>query len=438
MTEQTITVRPNVQQVSIRYGAPGPQGATGPAGPQGPQGNPGPTGPKGDQGLTGPAGPTGDTGPAGPQGGTGPAGPAGTTDYLGMTNRPLLDVRDYGVVADGVTDNSAALQSAVNAALAGSAPRRVFLPTGTYVLGSTVAASGSVEIVGEGQERTIIVPPTGTPAFTFGSLTVSQPHGLHIADLTFRSTTTFHVNQPIIDIQCYGRKFVVERCNFDMAFSDRTAIRLYTSWCATIRDCNFWKVGAEGIASNRAAILLKPQSISALSLGPINNVTIADCMFERVQTGIDLHDPDETGTSTSIYSVVISGCRFKNSSTSGPQPNSVGIRSTTTNNQCFAVAIIAPFFEDVATGIQARGHGWVITAPFVQSATVGVELVTGSAHVVESLILQGSTGNTITNSVIGRSTLSGNCEVRRWKNVGAINAPAPLDESGGKLIVTAA
>lgn len=446
MSVDAITVAPNVQRVHVTYGPPGPPGDTGPQGPpgadstvpgpQGPQGDTGPQGPKGDVGLdgaSGPQGPQGDTGATGPQGATGPAGP---TDYNLITNPPTLNVATYGVVADGSTDTSAALQAAVDAAQ-GARIRRVFLPAGTYVLGSTISRAGSVEIVGEGQERTVIVPPANAPAFVLGSLTQSQPHGLRIADLTFRDTAAHSTTAPVVDIQQYGRKWVVERVNFDLAFSDRTCLRLYSSWVGTVRDCNFWKVGTEGVASNRAAILVKPQALGNGN-GPINNVTVADCAFERVQTAIDLHDPAETGTSTTIYSVVISGCRFKNSSTAGPMAGSVGIRSVTANNQTFCVAVIAPFFEDVETCIQARGHGWVITAPFVQSASIAVELVTGSAHVVESLIMQGSTNNEVTNSVIARTTMTGTSEVRRWKNVGAINAPAPVDETGGKLVVTAA
>lgn len=341
----------------------------------------------------------------------------------------------YGAV--GTPDNSAAIQAAVDAAQGSTRTRRVYIPAGTYVLDSTVTGTGPVEIVGEGQERTIIVPPDDAPAFALGSLDTSQPHGLRIADLTFRRTTAVDSTAPVLDILQYGRKWEIERCNFDLGFSDRTCIRLHTSWVGAIRDCNFWQVGAEGIPSNRAAILVKPQQLGNGN-GPINNVTIADCAFERVQAGIDLHDPTETGTTTAIYSVVISGCRFKNSSTAGPVANSVGIRSS--NNNTFAIAIIAPFFEDFATGISARGHGWIITAPFGQSADTVIDLVAGGEHQIQSMILQPSANNEVGTGILCRAGVTGNCSAQYPKSItGAAYLTALTDDqSGGKLLVTAA
>jgi hypothetical protein len=345
---------------------------------------------------------------------------------------------DHGAVGDGVSDDTAAIQSAINTALAG--PRRVIFPAGTYRTTATLTAAGSIELSGEGPERTVLVPPATSTGISLGSTTPgqSQPHGLVVRDVTIRGIGT--TASPMIDVQQYGRKWVIERVHFDNGFGDRPGLRVWTSWVGTIRDCNFWKFGAEGTASNRAAIIVKPQRIGTGvgALGPINNLVIDGCAFERVQAGIDLHDPTETGTTTTIYSVDIRNPRFKNSATSGPMPNSVGIRSS--NNNTFNVQVTAPFFEDFAVGMLVRGWGWIIDAPFGQSAATLIDLVAGGGHSIRGLVLQGATDNRIGTGVHCRSTIAGNCEHRLWKSVGAAGTVdnAWIDDTAGKLAVISA
>jgi len=94
--------------------------------------------------VPGPQGPPGDTGPEGPQ------GPQGDGVPVGGTNRQLLkviggvpawqadrvfDVRDYGAVGDGVTDDRAAFQLALDAIQANGGGT-LYVPHGyTFLLG---------------------------------------------------------------------------------------------------------------------------------------------------------------------------------------------------------------------------------------------------------------------------------------------------------------
>lgn len=74
--------------------------------------------------------------------------PAGS----GLSTVLPLNVRDYGAVADGTTNDTAAIQAAINAA-AGSAfsgGRSVYLPGGTYAIGSTLDLPANVRLYGDG------------------------------------------------------------------------------------------------------------------------------------------------------------------------------------------------------------------------------------------------------------------------------------------------
>jgi len=64
-----------------------------------------------------------------------------------------FNVLDYGAVADGVTDDAAAIQAAI-AAAAAAGGGRVRIPAGAYAIGSALTISDNVILVGDGAEST--------------------------------------------------------------------------------------------------------------------------------------------------------------------------------------------------------------------------------------------------------------------------------------------
>ena len=114
-------------------GDKGDKGDTGPEGPQGPKGDTGEQGPKGDKGDkgdTGEQGPKGDKGDKGEQGPVGPQGEPGTSG-----SSLVFDVKSYGSVGNGATDDSAAIQNAINACNSAGGGV-VYFPAGTYLINS--------------------------------------------------------------------------------------------------------------------------------------------------------------------------------------------------------------------------------------------------------------------------------------------------------------
>lgn len=82
---------------------------------------------------------------------------ASTRRSLAQVLADVVNVRDFGAVGDGVTDDAAAIQAAIDSGAA-----RVYLPKGTYILGTPLLLRSGVtqglEIVGESRTNTILQP----------------------------------------------------------------------------------------------------------------------------------------------------------------------------------------------------------------------------------------------------------------------------------------
>lgn len=99
----------------------------------GPPGAAGPAGAAGAAGATGPQGDIGPTGPVGPQGDIGPIGPPGPPGSGGEGAGTLINVKaaSYGAVGDGSTDDTDAIQGAIDDAI-DLGIGGIFCPAGVY------------------------------------------------------------------------------------------------------------------------------------------------------------------------------------------------------------------------------------------------------------------------------------------------------------------
>ena len=85
-------------------------------------------------------------------------GPAGTG-----VNFQIYNVKDYGALGDGSTNDSTAIQAAIDAAAAATYKGQVFFPPGVYVCKNLMLKTG-VHIIGSGIETTTLKMPNGSAA----------------------------------------------------------------------------------------------------------------------------------------------------------------------------------------------------------------------------------------------------------------------------------
>jgi hypothetical protein len=107
----------------------------------------------------------------------------GATTSRTLANRfaDTVNVKDFGAVGDGVTNDTAAVQAAV----AASPNRKIYFPKGNYPISSTVTLAGSQTIVGDGMAdcTTFIALGSGFDVFNISSSYAA------IVDCAFSSAT---------------------------------------------------------------------------------------------------------------------------------------------------------------------------------------------------------------------------------------------------------
>ena len=111
----------------------------------------------------------------------------GSTTARTLANRfaDVVNVKDFGAIGDGVTDDTAAIQAAVNAApLIGGT---VFFPNGTYKFSGVTITKG-ISLIGEGYQdsATHFINPSATaPFFSFSNAT-----GIKVSNFKASSSVT--------------------------------------------------------------------------------------------------------------------------------------------------------------------------------------------------------------------------------------------------------
>jgi hypothetical protein len=160
----------------------------------------------------------------------------------------VVSVKDFGAVGDGVTNDSAAFQAAVNA------HESVFIPEGTYLLNSQVVLRANSRVFGAGMQATRILAPNVPAVYPQGIFHASSPNlatqleGIELSDMEiegFVATLGFSTQRPLV--QFAGVKdCIVERVKFsgfrgDGIIVDSTNVHLAVrnNTNVTIQDCVF-------------------------------------------------------------------------------------------------------------------------------------------------------------------------------------------------------
>lgn len=115
---------------------------------------------------------------------------ADNTAWLLLQGSNVYNVRNYGAVGDGVTDDRPAFLAAMAAAAGGFAGGIVYVPAGRFFLSNGFAWDGSVSMIGDGFESTLLL---GHASANFFNISVggSNAHtAIRIANLCLGATVS--------------------------------------------------------------------------------------------------------------------------------------------------------------------------------------------------------------------------------------------------------
>lgn len=147
-----------------------------------------------------------------------------TTRTLQSVLDDMISVRDFGAIGDGIADNTADINRAiqqiyaasVNATYAG-VRRTIKFPAGTYVISGPIYIPPNCTLIGDGKNNTIIACTSGTAFITSdsnfltgGSMSGSYPNNIFIAGMKI---STGSGTSPAVQIDS-TTNLVFEQCYF--------------------------------------------------------------------------------------------------------------------------------------------------------------------------------------------------------------------------------
>ncbi len=215
------------------------------------------------------------------------------TDHQTMAVKAnqVFDVTDFGAVGDGSTDDTVAIQAALDAAdTAGGGT--TFLPLGTYIVSATVTIPGGVSLTGVGRGVSIIKVPDGADSGSSFDILTTELSGAdhYMAHFTVDGNRQNNTGWNPIGESVYGLSVRSDRCLvYDCEFKNVVANGAgvpVTGGEVTFRDCFSHTNGKKGFHN-----------------GAVNRISYIGntCYSNLNDVGIGAHQ--------GIYETIISGNR---------------------------------------------------------------------------------------------------------------------------------
>ena len=228
--------------------------------------------------------------------------PSGSTSTFRIISSKLNDfatIYDFGGINDGVTDNTFALQNAINQLWRNSdrnsARSRAALriPAGVYIINNTITLPPYTTLIGEGQDKTIIQLTTSTT--NKGLFQTCDPSGNIFGSLSTKISNvnligiTFNLNQyattkfPILRMDSVTDSQIID-CRFQGQYPVGNSSTVFSSNYSGI------EIRSSG-AYNTKDLLIKNCTFDGLAYGIYSNYDIEDivvdsCVFRNSNRGI--------------------------------------------------------------------------------------------------------------------------------------------------------
>jgi len=222
----------------------------------------------------------------------------------------ILNVHDYGAEGDGVTDDTAAIQAAINAASHGGTvafPRGIYMVTGLTITTTGTQLSGAVGGV--------------TIARLSGNRPLIYIHGAgsltrHVRYCSLFSLTLSGSNLPGTLLQSYYADNCVYR---DVGFMNcqGTALDFVEVWDSRFYDCSWEYCGS---TTEPATLFRNSTAPGTFGFGNdnTNQIHFLGCRWEAFQNGAIRLDGGANGSTNLLNGIFFVSCKMETSHAAGP------------------------------------------------------------------------------------------------------------------------
>jgi hypothetical protein len=198
-----------------------------------------------------------------------PAGTGAVDTTVQAKLRESVSVKDFGAVGDGVTDDTAAIQAAINVAA------KIIVPAGTYKVTNTLALKDNTTFQGDGVGLTIINYGSSAALSDGAIILLDGADNAYVSDLSMTHTlsasgvsgikvigASYNVKLERLDVSGFSTNFFLDgaegavagkltRCSVTQCCGHDThtgyGIRVQNTDSLLIQDCNFYSNTLDGI-----------------------------------------------------------------------------------------------------------------------------------------------------------------------------------------------
>jgi hypothetical protein len=211
--------------------------------------------------------------------------------------RDVVSIKDFGAVGDGVTDDTAAIQAAIDAAYS-SGGGTVLVPKGTYLVSSSIGLKNDVNVMGAGWRNTTVTASGNFPVIQELRTDVSgNLRGTSVERLCIRGGGNGLDSAHGIKLR-YTNHVKLKDIVF---FGCRNAIDVERGFRSEIDSCYAWGSGPD---SSYIGLYMREDS-GTVSGDPNNAWFITSCSFQQTLSyGIRI----ESATGTTFANIRVGAC----------------------------------------------------------------------------------------------------------------------------------
>jgi hypothetical protein len=218
-----------------------------------------------------------------------------------------VDVRDFGALGDGVTDDTLALQRAITQHAGNILSNRywttIYVPAGTYVLSNPIQLPARTRLVGDGFNSTVFQLGAGEDKqvieLAHDNVFAAAPVDIYVAGIGFTAQNSSSA-KAVCGIT-NGSNITFSRCAFTGASADTTVATTPSSCVLFNFDSNHATAETTNVKFDQClftgatyGVATSTEQAGDERRQDVNNVVINSCVFTNLYKGIVLGH--ETGT----------------------------------------------------------------------------------------------------------------------------------------------